>query len=363
MDRNGPIARRFPLIARFRPACLPLPERVQGLTVLADQSEQDDDQGVASSVHNQAALLASDVGLPDLAREICHAHADAYLQACPLPAMSAIRGLEPLVNLARLKIRAGNADTGRNALTALYEAVTNGTSLEYDGITVPNELVATTEDRLEVRSWLWRVLLADGTRTLTSAGRWSEAQAHIARHRGVGQRMLDGRQVAVVAALVEGDHEQAAQLVAETLPGEPWERTVTKSLATAAKVASGTARETDLEALATAYLQSTREPGRTVFDTRLGLTILDLARLVGYPADAVAHDMVSRAVEAADGYAARELLTYEPCLNLLTARQTSRCRELVDACALAARDLPEGVLRDLKQALHKADLVLRQGFA
>lgn len=35
----------------------------------------------ASAVHNRAALLASDCGLPDLAREWCHRHADAYLRA------------------------------------------------------------------------------------------------------------------------------------------------------------------------------------------------------------------------------------------------------------------------------------------
>lgn len=362
MDRNGPIARRFPLIARFRPACLPLPERVQAITALADRSEQDNDQGVASSVHNQAALLASDVGLPDLAREMCRAHAIAYLQACPLPPMSAIRGLEPLVNLARLKIRAGNADAGRNGLTALFEAVTNGTSLEYDGITVPKELVTTTEDRQEVRGWLWRVLLADGTRTLTAVGRWSEAEAHIERHRGVGQRMLDGRQVAVVAALVEGNHERASRLVAETAPGEPWERHVTMSLAAAGELESGATREADLAALTTAYLQSTREPGRTVFDTRLGLTILDLAHLAEHPADAIAHELVSRAVDTADGYAARELLTHGPCVNLLSKQQTSRCRELVEACALAAQRLPEGVLGELNHALHQAERVLRKGF-
>ncbi|EKX61085.1 hypothetical protein STRIP9103_03985 [Streptomyces ipomoeae 91-03] len=71
------------------------------------------DQGRASAVYNQAALIASDLGLPDLAREMCHQHAAAYLHACPLPGMSAIRGLEPVVNLARLQIRAGHADEGR----------------------------------------------------------------------------------------------------------------------------------------------------------------------------------------------------------------------------------------------------------
>ncbi len=106
MDPHGPIARRFPLVARFRPACLPLPSRVQALVDLADRAVQQGEQGLASTVFNQSALLASDLGLPDLARSICHRHANAYLRACPLSATSTIRGLEPLVNLARLQIRA-----------------------------------------------------------------------------------------------------------------------------------------------------------------------------------------------------------------------------------------------------------------
>lgn len=102
MDPHGPTAQRFPLIARFRPACLPLTARVRALTALANAADRQDDQGLASAAFNQSALVASDVGLPEWARALCHQHADAYLQACPLPGMAAIRALEPVVNLARL---------------------------------------------------------------------------------------------------------------------------------------------------------------------------------------------------------------------------------------------------------------------
>lgn len=86
MDLNGPIAQRFPLIYRFRPACLPLPRRVHGLAELADAAAAKAHQGLASAVYNQAALIASDLGLPDLARKMCHQHAAAYLHATPCPA-------------------------------------------------------------------------------------------------------------------------------------------------------------------------------------------------------------------------------------------------------------------------------------
>lgn len=83
MDPTGPIARRFPLIARPRPACGPLNVRVGELCALADAAERDGNPSSASAVFNQAALLASDVGLPNLARAWCHRHAELYLRACP----------------------------------------------------------------------------------------------------------------------------------------------------------------------------------------------------------------------------------------------------------------------------------------
>jgi hypothetical protein len=137
MDPHGPTAQRFPLVARFRPACLPLPERVRALADLADTAVNKADQGLASAVYNQAALIASDLDLPDLARQMCHQHAAAYLHACPLPGMSAIRGLEPVVNLARLQIRAGRADEGRQRLLDLYGAVEAGADARFEGIAVP----------------------------------------------------------------------------------------------------------------------------------------------------------------------------------------------------------------------------------
>lgn len=167
MDPHGPITQRFPLISRFRPACLPLPQRVHALAELSDTAAATADQIKASAVYNQAALIASDIGLPHLARQWCHQHAAAYLHAAPLSGRSAIRALEPVVNLARLQIRAGNTDDGRHRLLTLFNAIRDGTHAEFDGILIPADLTTGT-DRREVRAWLWRVILADGTRTLTT---------------------------------------------------------------------------------------------------------------------------------------------------------------------------------------------------
>ncbi|WP_329131113.1 hypothetical protein OG552_09230 [Streptomyces sp. NBC_01476] len=359
MDPHGPIARRFPLVARFRPACLPLPDRVRALVDLADRAAEQLDQGLASTIFNQAALLASDIGLPDLARSMCHRHAQAYLTAGPLPAMSAIRGLEPLINLARLQIRAGHPDDARQRLLDLYEAVGAGTPATFEGITVPADLTRTDEDRHEVHAWLWRVLLADGTRTLTTTGRWQEALTHIERHRGVGTRMLDGRQVAVVAALTEGNTDRSAELLNTTAPGEPWEQAVTACLTTLCHRDAGQDIDNHLSDLASMYLTHEAKPALTVFDIRLGLTALDAVASIEHPAARrLVEDIARRTADARDGYAAREFVTHPQAASLATARQTQDCRELIEASALGAAALPGSLHASLSAALDTAGEVL-----
>lgn len=74
---------------------------MHALAELADTAARLDDASVASTVYNQAALIASDIGATDAARAMCHQHAAAYLHATPLPGRAAIRALDPLVNLTR----------------------------------------------------------------------------------------------------------------------------------------------------------------------------------------------------------------------------------------------------------------------
>ncbi|SDH25922.1 hypothetical protein SAMN05421505_11347 [Sinosporangium album] len=54
----------------------------------AAQAEGADDLTEAAAVHNQAALIASDCGLPDLARRWCHQQADIHMRAHPLNAQN-----------------------------------------------------------------------------------------------------------------------------------------------------------------------------------------------------------------------------------------------------------------------------------
>ncbi|MFE2335217.1 hypothetical protein ACFXCN_24055, partial [Streptomyces coelicoflavus] len=77
------IAKRFPLVARPRPACPPLAERVREITDLAAAAERDGNVTSATVALNKAALIASDCSMPDLARTLCWRHAEAVLRAPP----------------------------------------------------------------------------------------------------------------------------------------------------------------------------------------------------------------------------------------------------------------------------------------
>ncbi|MFF5106092.1 hypothetical protein [Streptomyces sp. NPDC000134] len=354
------IARRFPLVARPRPACLPLLQRVQALADLADTARKQNDPSVASTVYNQAALIASDIGLPDAARTMCTQHAAAYLHAAPLSPDAAVRALEPAVNLARLQLRAGHRDTGRQLLLTLFDGVTHAKPAQVESITVPANLVATDADRKQVRTWLWAVLLADGTRALTSAGRWNDALNHIQQHRGLAQRMLDGRQVAVLAALTNGDATHANHLLTGTKPGEPWEVTVTDCLTVLFLRAAGRPWQRPLQDLVTTYLDHPYLEGLAAFHARLGLVVLDLIDSPEDPATRqVVADLHRRALKTNDGYAARDALSHPLSRELATDPEVTDCLRLLSACALQSGVLPPEVRARIDSALRTSRRVIQ----
>ncbi|GLW74708.1 hypothetical protein Kpho02_70050 [Kitasatospora phosalacinea] len=354
MHPTGPVAQRFPLVARHRPACLPLDARVGRLCELADTASRQTDPGQASTVFNQAALLASDLALPSYARELCHRHAALYLTRGPLPAMSAIRGLEPIVNLARLHIRAGHHKRGHQLLLDLYRSVTTATETTLDGITVPARLTETDQQRGEVRQWLWRVVIADGTRALTAAGRWKEALRHIEEHRGIGRRILDGRQTAVLAAATTGDLSGALALLEDTEPGDPWEDAVTAVL-------TALCRPGDQYAAAQAidrWLSLDVDEGMAVFTTRLALTALDASAPDTPAARNLVRRLTSRTSESGDGYALRDLLAHPGLRDHLEPGPTAALEQALAACALGSGVLPITLREQLEAALGIASEVL-----
>lgn len=222
---------------------------------------------------------------------------------------------------------------------------------------IPADLTDSLEAHQEVRRWLWAVLLATGARALAVAGHWQEACNRLRDYKGIGRRMLDGRQVAVIAHAVSGSTERALALLDDTEPGEPWENAVTACLAIQCRNGSGNA---DLETLLNSYhVLDTSAPGLTVFHIRLGLSFIDVIGTVDNPhAYRIATDVIDRTTASQDGYAARDLLDHNGLHDLLTGTQARELTDLVEVCALDHGALPDTLMADLTTALARAEEVI-----
>ncbi|MFD5753837.1 hypothetical protein ACFWIZ_00830 [Streptomyces sp. NPDC127044] len=356
------IVRRFPLVARPRPACPPLAERVREIGALARNAERDGRLAPAAAAFNKAALLASDCDLPELARTLCWQHSELYLRTQPLGAQIARYGLEPLVNLARLLIRSGDGEAAYILLDSMYQAVKTRSDTVIDGRTVSfQHITGSDDDHRELYRWLWAVLLADGARALASTGRWTDALAQLQRHKGIGKRMLDGRQVAVVAKIMADSIGEAASLLDETAPGEPWENVVTACLTVMSRRQAALPVDRDLATMMDSYQQLNRTAELALFHTRLGLSVIDVADGVDQSvAHRVAADLIHQTVTSGDGYVARDVLAHAGCSTRLTGRQAQQLGHVVEACALGRGGIPAELHDDLMAALDTSEGVLRR---
>lgn len=293
--------RHFPLVARARLACAGLDDRIAEIAELAAG-----DTTLIAVAHNKAALIASDCGHHDLAAELCHAHHDRYRTLPAWTAHDARLALEPLVNLARLHIRRGDPTAAVGHLQALWDLVDTAEEHLVDGRPVRLRGISRgSGDHRAVRTWLWTVVLAEGVRALTAAGRWADALAHAERHHGIGLRLLDGRQVAIVAHSFD-DPDRAVALLDTSVFDEPWEQLVADRLR--ALLRPGCRPQLLLDRAPTVRLG----PRYNLFAARLGLAVIDLLGSLAAPHRARATDLVRRLAgnTGTDAYVAREILRH-----------------------------------------------------
>nr|WP_246425836.1 hypothetical protein [Streptomonospora nanhaiensis] len=280
---------------------------------------------------NKAALLASDTGRPELAAALCRRQHEMFLQAAPLSVKAATFALQPLVNLGRLSLRAGNPIDAYTFFASLFTAAHPGGHARLQGRTFPvGDLVATPGERTELRRFLWAVLIADGTRALCAAGHWEEAVDHLHRHNGIGTRLLDGRQVAVLAALHRNDPEEANRLLRESVCDDAWERAVAACLTTAARRAAAHDTPTAVTAMASAVAEVPSTPGGAVFTARLGTLACELAP----HHTALASTLIDLAMESDDAHAATAVLGSPAVEPRLSDPQRCALRMRVNAAQL-----------------------------
>ncbi|MDH2387673.1 hypothetical protein QCN29_02490 [Streptomyces sp. HNM0663] len=353
----------FPLIQRPRPPALPLDARVRQLTDLAAQPATGNihQQAVrAAEICNKAALIASDCALPDLARHLCWSQYAVFDQARPLPTWAVKLALQPLLNIARQLIREGDGTSAHAMLEALFHAARARTSTEIAGRTVHlHRLTSSADGHKTVVTLVWAALLADGTRALAQAGRWHEAAAAAAAHRGVGARLLDGRQITILALAHNRQHDEARALIENSRPAEPWEDAVQHLLSVAYREADAVpAMHIDAMLTAVLALQQQPAPGTAVFRTRAGITALTLA--AAHPDERIPllqADVLAMA--HADGYAARDVLTHPPLRRAMTTAQRQALTSLVRAAGLGAGTIPAPLCSDLMRAVQAGEERLR----
>ncbi|MCY9785202.1 hypothetical protein KIK06_15060 [Nocardiopsis sp. EMB25] len=343
-----PAIRYVPLLPRARPPALPLRQRIKELHDLARAAAtaEDPTEGLikASEAMNKAALIASDTGQPVLAERLCWEHHDLFAPAAPLPVRAATLALQPLVNLGRLAIRADQFDDAHQTFDALFAAMTHGRTAVVQGRTCAvADLVASPPERAELRRFLWTVLLADGTRALCQAGRWQEALAHLSHHHGIGHRLLDGRQVAVVAALHRHEPDTTHTLLEEASCSAPWEQAVAACLATAAARARGHDPTDAIAAMTDAILNLPPIPGGTVFTTRVGTLACELAPHHHALADHLIHGVI----DSDDAYAVATVLSSPAVETHLSPRQRETLRARVNHAKLNRTSLSSSLTQDL----------------
>lgn len=347
--------RRFPLVARPRIACPPLTTRLAEIADLAaaDLNDWGDDaEALVAVAHNKAALLASDLGLPDLARTLCWHHHDRYRPIHPWTARLARLALEPLINLARLDIRHARPDHAVALLTTLWRSVNTGHDTLIDGQPFStNGLAPGTEEHHTVRTWLWSVTLSEGLRALAAAGRWNEALTYAQEHRGVGRRLLDGRQIAILAHLATGDHDLAAHLIDTSDVHEPWERAVAACLTTATTNLPSSPDKASVPTIGDRYLDVDLDPRHTLFTVRLGLTVIDLTGGPAHPGNLQTLDRLrNHANSTTDAYVARELL-HHPVLAALSTAERDHLQRIHVAAHLGVADGNHAVAHHILTAL------------
>ena len=357
---TGTALTRFPLVQRSRPPGFPLTTRVNELRELVAQPH-DGDSGIVrmAEVCNKAALITSDCGLPDLARTLCWRQHEVFEHARPLPTSATKLALQPVLNIARQLIREGDGDGAYTMLKALFRATCDRTNAVIDGRSVNlGNLTGTPADHKEVCMLVWAALLADGARALALAGRWRQAAEHTDAHRGLGMRLLDGRQVTILALVHEGQTSQAAKLVEQSTIVDPWEHVVQHLLRVHCQHATHAGRHIASMLSAVLALLEELAPSTAVFGTRVGMTALDLAEPHDHPQLRSLRAALIATAQS-DAYAARDVLAHPLLRPTMTAAQHQDLTTLANASGLDTKTIPEPLYDDLMAAVSSAEDRLR----
>jgi hypothetical protein len=356
------IASRIPLVRRPKAPALPLEERIThltGLTVAPAGASHHDLVARACGVLNYAALIASDVALPDLATDLCWRQHQVFADAGRLSGKTGVMSLMPLVNLARLLTRDSQGENAYRLLLCLNDAARHRNRTDIGGRTVDlSPLTGTDEDHRTVCQELWVSLLVDGARALARVGRWTEAAEAMVQHRGIGKRLLDGRQIKIMALMEQGLGQQARDMIDATQPTEPWERAVALLLHAHCRPTSTPVADADFDRILheATLLLAHPEPSTAAFQARAGLSALELDP-TGRHATPLLDSLVT--VARLDAYAARDVLHHPVAASVLSSGPRDALSAVITRAGLGAGGLPTSHREALTSAVLHAEKQLK----
>lgn len=355
--------RYFPLLGRPRPDCPALPLRLKEIADAADTAVEKREHGMpdAAQALNKAALIASDAGMPDLARQLCWQHIDAYRRvARPLSILEARYMLEPVLNLARLQIRADHGAPALRLLEHMYDAVTHRTDLVLGEHALPTAtLDGEAGERRTLREWVWLQLLGEGIRILALSNRWADAAEHARKHNGIGGHLMEGRQAAVIAACIQGKSDQGRKILGISTLTQPWERQVAACLNVICTGPTDPGVNHHLATAAELLTASRPAPSYASYRTRLGLATAILASPTrpGLAAD-ILYQTAQQAIDTSDGYAARDVLSFREPLSGITPDQHGDLRRTAADAGLASGQLPGTAVQEISTTAALAEAAL-----
>ncbi|SEH02399.1 hypothetical protein SAMN05444920_12657 [Nonomuraea solani] len=361
---NPAIAARIPLVCRTKPPGKPLAARIADLSALTIEPAGADHHDLvarACGVLNISALIASDAGLPDLAADLCWRQHKIFAESGRLEQEIAVMSLMPLINIARLLIREGDGKAAYEVLDQLYRAAQQRGATVIHGHAVDlTPLIHNRDGHRALCTELWIALLIDGARALAHQGRWGEAADAMAAHRGIGERLLDGRQLKIMALMEQGLPDEAAAMIDATVPAEEWEHTVAALLRIACRPPGTTTppQEPDHVVQKALPLITQHEPTMAAFRARLGLTALDLTAGQS-PSCAARLGVALVEVASTDAYAARDVLGHQGMRSHMSDQQQQNLEEVITAAGFGAGRLPQVHEHALAAAVGHAEDRLR----
>jgi hypothetical protein len=297
--------------------------------------------------------------MPALARELCWRQFDLFATSGPYDQATAKLALQPLINLGRLHTRDGHGTAAYQLHEALFQAAEYRTETSIDGRTIAfGDIVHLGDDHREIVGWLWTILLADGIRALCRAGRWSEALHRAEQHNGVGHRLFDGRQVAIIGHCAAHDHAEAIRLTEASATPTAWEEAVAACLKVICLTWAGRSTHSATATMVDTYLALDPVPEQAVFHVRLGLSVADLAHST-QDTQPVIRTIERSALDSADAYAARAARTSRTAAPF-TEVAAHALDKTVQAAGLGTT-MPPQLLDNLMQSVQRSETALARG--